>query len=476
MDITNIVKNELPESETIEFKDKRADHDSIAKELVSLANTEGGILILGVQEEDGSIVGLQNIENRSDREEGIQNAIAEKVEPRIRVTFSDEIVDECQLLGMKVDSDDILHSIEINSRPVFPIRQGSRIDYLHGYELHQRLSSQTPTEEVLQQSDAGDESAESGYDFSMATDWVGGVTRSGSLESPSPRSPPNYSSPDNRLLTEVPERTIVLFGKTGIDPITLDTITYQPETNISVQSAADLGQIIERASELLDANVQRDFYYAIQHNQRQIVGRHLENFLQDSGRINELVGRMAPGSSQPSDPRPTGIIITPCSGGLLWIKVEWRDGGFRGTRGKCGLLLPNIPVNQEPIKAFFDTVGSLPAVFDQNSRIQHLHLNANLLLNNPEPVHLKSQLDSVYTEVAADNPFYQQPEALAEAFESPIPERYCDAITSVNRFVSDVGGGWVQTDEEFRLTDIEILALETIPPVYMVDTISFATE
>ncbi|MDB2276581.1 ATP-binding protein, partial [Halorubrum ezzemoulense] len=47
------------ESQTLEFKRKRADTDSLLKELVALSNTDGGHVLYGVEEENGEVNGLQ---------------------------------------------------------------------------------------------------------------------------------------------------------------------------------------------------------------------------------------------------------------------------------------------------------------------------------------------------------------------------------------------------------------------------------
>jgi predicted HTH transcriptional regulator len=48
---------ELGESDTLEFKRKFSDFEKIAREMIALANTRGGLLLIGV-DDDGSIVGV----------------------------------------------------------------------------------------------------------------------------------------------------------------------------------------------------------------------------------------------------------------------------------------------------------------------------------------------------------------------------------------------------------------------------------
>jgi hypothetical protein len=72
---------ECGESETIEFKKELPGHvESIAKEIVALANYKGGVLLLGVQD-DGTIVGLRDVE---DVEERVSNILRDNTRPPVQ--------------------------------------------------------------------------------------------------------------------------------------------------------------------------------------------------------------------------------------------------------------------------------------------------------------------------------------------------------------------------------------------------------
>jgi ATP-dependent DNA helicase RecG len=57
MDIIKLAN--LPESKTLEFKRDASSLDSILKAVIAFANTAGGIILIGV-DDDGKIVGLDN--------------------------------------------------------------------------------------------------------------------------------------------------------------------------------------------------------------------------------------------------------------------------------------------------------------------------------------------------------------------------------------------------------------------------------
>ena len=69
-----------PESDRLEFKLAVSDQREIAKQLSALANTEGGLLVLGVRE-GGDVVGLEDVE----RAEATIRMAVQKVSPTIEV-------------------------------------------------------------------------------------------------------------------------------------------------------------------------------------------------------------------------------------------------------------------------------------------------------------------------------------------------------------------------------------------------------
>ncbi len=77
MDIIKLTK--LKESQTLEFKRDTSSLDSILKAVIAFANTVGGILLIGV-EDDGTIVGVSQ---PSKVQEQLANSIAHRIKPQI---------------------------------------------------------------------------------------------------------------------------------------------------------------------------------------------------------------------------------------------------------------------------------------------------------------------------------------------------------------------------------------------------------
>jgi ATP-dependent DNA helicase RecG len=97
MDITKLAN--LPESNTLEFKRDASALESILRAVVAFANTAGGIILVGV-DDDGVIVGLQN---PSKDQEKIVNSLANRVKPFLSPDFSIVKVADKQVLVIQVD-------------------------------------------------------------------------------------------------------------------------------------------------------------------------------------------------------------------------------------------------------------------------------------------------------------------------------------------------------------------------------------
>ncbi|WP_435075924.1 AlbA family DNA-binding domain-containing protein [Halococcus sp. AFM35] len=138
MNFEEILERELNESDKIEYKDKRADNTSIVKDLVALANDDGGKLLYGVQESSGAIEEIQNIDNYSQFEESISQTISSQVDPVLPIEVRKVEHNESVVVGMSVDHQGLLHTFDTgNNKPCIPMRVGSTTDYLGGATLRE---------------------------------------------------------------------------------------------------------------------------------------------------------------------------------------------------------------------------------------------------------------------------------------------------------------------------------------------------
>lgn len=97
MDILKLAQ--LPESKTLEYKRDSSSLDSILKTIVAFANTAGGILLIGVQD-DHVICGLSNA---AKVQEQVASAVSDRIRPQISPEFSIIEVEDKTILAIQVE-------------------------------------------------------------------------------------------------------------------------------------------------------------------------------------------------------------------------------------------------------------------------------------------------------------------------------------------------------------------------------------
>jgi len=70
----------MPEGKTLEFKRDLSSPKNMLKTLVAFANTAGGRLLIGIEDDSGEVLG---VEDPLDEEERIRNLIADSIKPRL---------------------------------------------------------------------------------------------------------------------------------------------------------------------------------------------------------------------------------------------------------------------------------------------------------------------------------------------------------------------------------------------------------
>ncbi|MCB0330723.1 MAG: putative DNA binding domain-containing protein, partial [Bdellovibrionales bacterium] len=120
-ELLEIIKN--GESSGVEFKRDDIQNRALAKELVALSNLEGGIVLLGV-EDDGTISGI----TRNDLEQWVMNACRDKIRPGIIPFF--EIVKgvdgENDVAVVRVPRGGSVYAVWHNSKHDYYIRVGTQ--------------------------------------------------------------------------------------------------------------------------------------------------------------------------------------------------------------------------------------------------------------------------------------------------------------------------------------------------------------
>jgi predicted HTH transcriptional regulator len=96
MDILKLIA--MPEGKTLEFKRDLSSMQPIIKTLIAFANTAGGILIIG-REDDGNIIGVKDV---FEGEERLANAISDSVYPPLMPEIDIASIEGKSLLVIKV--------------------------------------------------------------------------------------------------------------------------------------------------------------------------------------------------------------------------------------------------------------------------------------------------------------------------------------------------------------------------------------
>lgn len=470
MDTAEIINANKQEGNRLEYKGPGARPDSILKELVAFANTDGGTLLIGITENDDSlsVEGVADDEDPSGLEEWLHNKIRDTVEPDIEIGYTVETHAGETLIRIDVDPHENLHSFEPSNKPVFPYRSGSSTGYVGGYELTQRAEASIRTEGY---SDAipedGSDSIGDGGDSSQ-TDIDprspargGGAFRSTTIESTPQPTAPMYSAPSNRIITETGGHRITTFGGIGLSSYHPPRSTVRVADSIQLGDGRGLEDLIRQIQETLNIDSYRSGAYAIKYGSRQIIGRGMEQFLVDANRIPEICNRLLPGSQTAGEsPRPIGMFTMPLPIGQCIIETQWDGEQLRTGRSSVQILLDDIPFDDAPYQQLFTKLGGAPATYQSQHWIHLLSLSGTFELEHTEVVSFEPNTPHGHTEIIATNPFYEDPSVVQSAFETQLPKPMIEVLTGINQIAFDVAGGWNPKDEAFRFDRLELLQID----------------
>lgn len=489
MNISTILEDGVIEHKRLEYKSADARPASIVKQLVAMANRDGGQVIVGVKENDGEIVALQDVNsegNPSGLEEALHNSIRDNVEPVIELDF--ELVEHNSktLISISVTNSDRLHSFADN-KPVFPIRHGSTTRYLSGLELPDRRltpdqstvddsNSSATDPEKADGNDADKNTAQSGRRLSpIHPGWNNGTHMSTTVESLPDTDPPTYSAPANRLILETGGHRIAVFGSLGLDPMRTNNSTIRLKDYINLHKLENLASCIRTIEQRTTGSAYRSHSYAIKYGSRQLVGRGIDNFLQDAHRVPEICSRLLPGNQTATDSaKPVGVLTFPFQDGVGILEVQWDGASLRSGRSSFYTILENIPLDTTPYQDLYDELGGEPQSLKELTHVQSIRINRGSVipLDETQIVTFRPEDEFVHQEVVAANPFYNAEEQISSAFDIDLPDTFVQTLSGLNRLPFDVSGGIHPEDESFGFRDIEMLQLDGLLSTFLVSPFS----
>jgi len=485
MDIYELIESGISEGERLEYKSTEAHRDKILKELVGLANKEGGRVIIGIEEDDGDIENVEDVASAGDPdglEESLHNAIRNRVEPVLELSYDTVEYDSNTLIDISVNNATVLHSLRVNGKPTFPIRYGSTTRHLSGFELARAYGHTTdsPTEPFVEsdetggttgtENEQGERNQRSHGDYTRGQGWNNGVYRSGSVDSlPDPETP-TYSAPPNRLIVEAGEHQIATFGQAGIEPFQATHSTVRLEDSLKIAEFDELQQCLEDIDSKLATSSYRAYSYSIKYGSRQLIGRGVENFWTDTNRITEICNRLTPGNGTAGKrARPIGILSFPILNGVGMLELQWDGEKLRPGRTSLQLLLENVPLDTTPYEEMSEEWGWNPRSFEEQTHLQWLQIRGRSELQETRPITFNPSGEFAQQDIVATNPFYDSPGQVDSAFDIDIPWYLCEALADINRLPFDIAGGLHPDDTAFAMDSIEILQFDGLIETFIID-------
>jgi predicted HTH transcriptional regulator len=90
------------ESSKVQFKERMPHHDSLAHELIAFSNSQGGIIIFGVNDKTGELNGLSFAEIQQINQQ-IVNIASQKVYPPVYLVTETVTLNDNQLIVVNVE-------------------------------------------------------------------------------------------------------------------------------------------------------------------------------------------------------------------------------------------------------------------------------------------------------------------------------------------------------------------------------------
>jgi hypothetical protein len=196
----------------------------------------------------------------------------------------------------------------------------------------------------------------------------------------------------------------------------------------------------------------------------------LEHDLSRLGDIHEELGEV---SDEVWTYGPSIAGCLPVSDGILWFEYQVESDNF--ARGDIGLILPDVPLEDEHIRDFFSEVGEVPRSYDHRAGTQFLQLrpDSNHIFSEAEPRLVGTTDEFDRYAVTVDNPFksIDGSEQLSDT-----PERLVDGIGSQSKILLRVGGGYIEEDESFSLRHVRVGQVSGTHSLVLIDALCSAVD
>lgn len=453
MDIDDIIDSNQPEDISLEYKHPAAEPVSITKELVALANSGGGQLILGIEEDKGEIIEIHDIENPLGVAESIQQTIRECVQPRLPVQSgvveyngAKDDWNGHRLLSFSSKSGARIFSFrESGSKIVFPYRLGSTTDYMNGDDVSHFISNgirpgRAQTEAAVQ-NDAED----------ISVDESAGKDSDSSFDLSPNREPPYRFTP----------------GSGG--PVTFkDTIDIHNPYSIEGKRRQVTQDELKALLESLDSNFEIHFddgRFAISQMNASWYGKGIGNFVKSAFSIPERYNGTPPEFELNEHHSEEMVFIADAEFGLLVLHS--RNGvRSKDTLGEFSLnfVTDGVPVDTRNFIRFLNqsdySLGHADGI-DLYSEVIRFPKSLTEIETH-ELIDSRFKGDFVGWAVAR-NPFYDDPSLLLDRLDDPENRMYTP-LTKEKNILCRIGDHHPRS--ESRRYTLESVWLHNIGPAH----------
>jgi hypothetical protein len=251
--------------------------------------------------------------------------------------------------------------------------------------------------------------------------------------------------------------------------------TIRLKDYINLHKLENLASCIRTIEQRTTGSAYRSHSYAIKYGSRQLVGRGIDNFLQDAHRVPEICSRLLPGNQTATDSaKPVGVLTFPFQDGVGILEVQWDGASLRSGRSSFYTILENIPLDTTPYQDLYDELGGEPQSLKELTHVQSIRINRGSVipLDETQIVTFRPEDEFVHQEVVAANPFYNAEEQISSAFDIDLPDTFVQTLSGLNRLPFDVSGGIHPEDESFGFRDIEMLQLDGLLSTFLVSPFS----
>ncbi|UPV72729.1 ATP-binding protein [Halorussus limi] len=441
------------ESEQLDFKAKEIVESTegkrdLAKKASAIANTNGGTIVVGVGEGSREDI-IQSFDARSEIKRDLASVFRDNTKPPLdRLT---EINIETLSMGAR------LLRIDIQPSNTYPIEFYNRdSDEYVPYHRVEDTTREMATSDIVEFTKRHSQPGASGE-----VDLEESITvRTSDIQLFNDSDP--RKSPDHRAILNIDQHGLVVPAKAYIDNSFHKSLTFHVEKRAEKRGLSGLKGLLREAEEELNADLGFDFGYAIKYGTKELIGRNSDNYIQDIQNLEKTLELL--GWEDNSDPRPIAIAGTRCDFGFIWFQAQYHTGSL--SRIKCGLMMSDIPINNSPLSSVFGNEW-----YEQHNSLRSVQLRLRgdeVSLSNPREVLLDESSGAGRTEIIADNPYFQNKEAILESIDNDALEPFINAICAVDRLPFDVRGGYSSKDIYHSVGEIQMSYIHAVVPAYFV--------